>query len=223
IAPRDYCARAADGPLYGPRPLGLSHAPGRRACRCASPHAGRARPRAAGGRSARVNRTFQDRLVNELRVAGITTLDPANAYLSARFIPEYNATFQCVPANPASAFVALGAVDLDQILCHEEERVVAADNTVSIGGAVLQVMRQPGRRTCAGRRVLVRRHLSRAASIWVGTHCLGRYPAAPARCRDRRQAIQPVEAAGAVDAQNAPTAPWKTQKPRFPQLPPASL
>jgi len=176
----------------------------------------------ARGRSERLNRTFQDRLVNELRVAQITTLETANTYLRDRFLSEYNATFQCAPSNPASAFVALGAVDVDQILCHEEERVVAADNTVSMSGSVLQVARQPGRRTCAGRRVLVRRHLSGTFSIWVGAPCLGRYPASLERPRDRRRAVQPMAAAGAVDAKNAPTAPWKTLKPRFPQLPQAS-
>jgi transposase len=177
----------------------------------------------ARGRSERLNRTFQDRLVNELRVAKITTRDTANAYLRERFVPEYNATFSCPPATPASAFVALGSVDLDQILCHQEERVVAPDNTVTMDGRALQVARQPGRRTCAGRRVVVRRHLSGAYSIWAGAHCLGQYPAGLERPRDRRRAVQPVEAAGAVDAKTASTAPWKTPKARFPQLPQASL
>jgi hypothetical protein len=42
----------------------------------------------ARGRSERANRTLQDRLVNELRVAGITTLDAANAYLRDVFLPQ---------------------------------------------------------------------------------------------------------------------------------------
>ena len=171
---------------------------GRALARLGIEHIGAYSPQARG-RSERLNRTFQDRLVNELRVAKITTLETANAYLRERFVPDYNATFQCAPAHPASAFVALGRVDLDQLLCHEEARVVAADNTVSMDGYVFQVARQPGRRTCAGRRVVVRRHLSGAFSIWLGTHCLGRYPAGLARPRDRRRAVQPLAAAGAVD------------------------
>ena len=78
----------------------------------------------ARGRSERLNRTFQDRLVNELRVAKVTTVVTANRYLRDRFIPDYNATFSCAPADPASAFVDLGAIDLEQILCHQDERVV---------------------------------------------------------------------------------------------------
>lgn len=130
---------------------------------------------AARGRSERVNRTLQDRLVNELRVAGITTVAAANRYLRERFLPAFNTEFARPPTDPASAFVPLGRVDLDQLLCVEEERVVGRDNVVVIAGLALQVAKQPGRRSCAGLRVLVRRHLDGQYSLWYGARCLGRY------------------------------------------------
>jgi hypothetical protein len=129
----------------------------------------------ARGRSERANGTLQGRLVNELRVAGITTLAAANRYPQERFIPDYNATFSHPPADPASAFVPVGQHNLEQILCHEEERVVARDNTVSVGTLVLHTSKQRGRRSCAGLRVVVRRHLDGRHSIWWGPRCLGRY------------------------------------------------
>ncbi len=125
----------------------------------------------ARGRSERVNRTLQDRLVNELRAAGIQTIAAANHYVDQHFIPLYNATFGRPPADPASAFVAPGRTDLDQILCHEEERIVARDNTVVLDRLVLAIPRQPGRRSCAGLRVLVRRHLDGRLSVWCGRRC----------------------------------------------------
>jgi transposase len=131
----------------------------------------------ARGRSERANGTLQGRLVNELRVAEIATVVAANRYLRERFLPDYNATFTHPPADPASAFVPIGAADLDQILCHEEERVVARDNTVSLDGLPLQIDKQRGRRTCAGLRVVVRRHLDGRLSIWWGPRCLGVYAA----------------------------------------------
>ncbi len=131
----------------------------------------------ARGRSERTNGTLQGRLVNELRVAQITTLPAANRYLRERFIPDYNARFTRAPVDPASAFVAVGRHDLEQILCHEEERVVARDNTVSFAGLVFQLDKQRGRRSCAGLRVLVRRHLDGTHSIWWGPRCLGRFSA----------------------------------------------
>ena len=97
----------------------------------------------ARGRSERLNRTFQDRLVNELRVARITTLEAANRYLAETFVPQHNATFSCALRDPASAFVPLGPVDLETILCHEEARVVARDNTVCLERQVLH--RRPAR------------------------------------------------------------------------------
>jgi len=137
----------------------------------------------ARGRSERANGTLQGRLVNELRLAEIRTVPAANRYLRERFLPELNAEFGRPPADPTSAFVAVGAHDLDQILCHEEERVVARDNTVPLGAVVLQIDKQRGRRTCAGLRVLVRRHLDGRHSIWWGPRCLGRFTATgrPAR------------------------------------------
>src|SRR5207244_237593 len=79
------------------------------------------------------------------------------------------------PAEPASAFVPLGRVDLDQILCVEDERTVGRDNVVTADRVPLQLAKQPGRRTCAGLRVLVRRHVSGQHSVWYGARCLGRY------------------------------------------------
>src|SRR5438034_8737345 len=129
----------------------------------------------ARGRSERVNRTLQDRLVNQLRVAGIATVVAANRYLRACFLPAFNAELARPPADPTSAVVPLGRVNLGQILCLEESRVVGRDNVVTTGGLPLQLAKQPGRRTCAGLRVLLRRHLDGRHSVWWGTRCLGQY------------------------------------------------
>jgi len=131
----------------------------------------------ARGRSERMNGTLQGRLVNELRVAGITTVAAANRYLRERFLPDFNAEFAHPPADPVPAFVALGRVDLEQILCHQDARVVARDNTVVLDGVVLQLAKQPGRRSCAGLHVLVRRHLDGRHSVWLGSRRLGLYDA----------------------------------------------
>ena len=131
----------------------------------------------ARGRSERVNRTLQDRLVNELRLAGIRTVAAANRYLRTRFIRAFNAEFGRPPAERRSAFVPLGRIDLEQILCVEAERVVGRDNVIAADGVALQLGKQPGRRTCAGLHVLVRRHLNGDHSVWYGSRCLGRYDA----------------------------------------------
>src|SRR5215468_2937405 len=141
----------------------------------------------ARGRSERMNGTLPGRLVNELRRAGITTLAAANRYVRERFLPDFNAEFARPPAEPTPAFVPLGPVDLEQILCHQDERTVARDNTVTLDGVVLQLAKQAGRRSCAGLRVLVRRHLSGQHSVWHGTRRLGLFD-------PRGRAVIPVAA-----------------------------
>jgi hypothetical protein len=132
----------------------------------------------ARGRVERLNRTLQGRLVNELRVAGITTLEAANAYLREQFIADYNSEFSRPPTDPASAFVPVGeAVDLDHLLAEDGERLVGRDNVVPFEGLALQLAKQPGRRSCTGLRVLVRRHLTGEHTVWRGPQCLGRYDA----------------------------------------------
>jgi transposase len=171
----------------------------------------------ARGRSERLNRTFQDRLVNELRVAGITTLAAANAYLRDVFVPHHNATFSHAPRDPEPAWVPIGDCDLDQVLCHEEARVVSPDNTVRLDRLVLQVAKQPGRRTCAGLAVVVRRHLDGRHSVWRGPQRLGHFDAAG----------RPVDAAVPMERRRSrPSTRPLDRRPKTlagPQRPPASL
>jgi transposase len=129
----------------------------------------------ARGRSERMNRTLQDRLVNELRAAGITALEAANAYLRERYLPTHNQELAVEPSDPASAFVDLGYVDLDEVFFEEAVRTVGKDNTAGVDGILLQIDKQSGRRTCAGLAVQVRRHLHGGYTIRRGTQLLGAY------------------------------------------------
>ncbi len=147
----------------------------------------------ARGRGERLNRTLQDRLVNELRVAGIRTLAEANRYLERTFLPDYNTRFARPPADPASGFAPLGHVDLDQYLCVEGRRRVNRDNTVVLGKTVLQIPKQPGRRSCERRLVLVRHHLQGGYSVHLGSRVLARYDRL-GRLRPLAPPLQPVPA-----------------------------
>jgi hypothetical protein len=131
----------------------------------------------ARGRSERMNRTLQDRLVNELRAAGITTLEAANTYLRERYLPTHNQELAKEPSDPASAFVELGDVNLDEIFFEEAVRTVGKDNTVGVDGLLIQIDKQAGRRTCAGLAVQVRRHLHGGYTVRRGTQLLGAYDA----------------------------------------------
>lgn len=84
----------------------------------------------AKGRVERVNKTLQDRLVKELRLEGIDTIDTANAFLPT-FIEQFNAKFAKEPTNPTDLHRPLSELDdLDEILTWQEDRTVSRSLTV---------------------------------------------------------------------------------------------
>lgn len=93
----------------------------------------------ARGRAERINQTFQDRLVAELRLRGITTAHVATTYLNKVFIPRYR--FGMLPEDDKPAWRRLGPeIDLRHILCRRVVRTVNKDNTVSVDGQILQIL-----------------------------------------------------------------------------------
>src|SRR6202034_121892 len=93
----------------------------------------------ARGRSERAFGTLQDRLPKELRLAGVTGIEAANAFIREVYLPAHNARFAVEPAGEGSAFTPIPGVDLDEILCVEEERQVGQDNCVSYRTLKLQI------------------------------------------------------------------------------------
>lgn len=96
----------------------------------------------AKGRIERLWQTFQDRLIKEMRLAGIDSLEQANIFLET-FIPAYNQRFAKPPRDPQSAWRLLPPqLDLDRLFSTSTERKVRADHTISYRGVVLQILRQ---------------------------------------------------------------------------------
>lgn len=109
----------------------------------------------AKGRVERRNGVLQDRLVKELRLAGISDLDQANQFLEKRFLPELNRRFWVKPVQKADAHGAVPR-DLAQILSWEEERVVQRDWTVAWQGRCFQIQADHEALCLVGRSVTVR-------------------------------------------------------------------
>ena len=129
----------------------------------------------ARGRSERAFRTLQDRLPKELALAGITTVAAANLYLRETYIGMHNARFATAAGQPGSAFVPVPGVDLREVLCHEEERVVGHDNTVVLHKIRLQIPPSPLRAHYVKATVRVRRYADGCHAIFHGPRCIGRY------------------------------------------------
>jgi transposase len=126
----------------------------------------------AKGRVERLFGTLQDRLVVEMRLAGVTTLAAANAFLPG-FLARFNARFAVAAAEPETVYRPLDPEhDPWQICCLGYERVVANDDTIGFGGRRLQLHPPAGRASLARATVAVREHLDGSLSVWHGAHRL---------------------------------------------------
>jgi transposase len=128
----------------------------------------------ARGRMERLFGTLQKRLPQELRLAGITTIEAANRFLAERFVPAHNARFAVAAAEPGSAFVPF-AGDLAEILSVQEERIVGNDNCVRYQGRSLQIPAQRHRHHFVKVKVRVHAYADGRLAVFHGPRCLARY------------------------------------------------
>ena len=118
----------------------------------------------AKGRIERLFGALQDRLVTELRMAGIQTKEAANAFLPD-FIARYNARFAKPAAHPEPVDRSWPpGLDPDTIFCFKYLRTVANDHTVALGRDLLQIL--PDGRSYAKARVEIHEHLDGTISVF---------------------------------------------------------
>lgn len=133
----------------------------------------------AKGRIERLWGTLQDRLVAELRLAGLTTVAAASAFLPA-FTEAFNARFARPPADTVPAWRPLPrGLDLARICSLYTEATVLNDNTVHSQGVTLQIPPGPGGRGYAKARVEVRQLLDGTWRVYYHDRLIAT-PAAPA-------------------------------------------
>jgi transposase len=159
----------------------------------------------ARGRSERMFGTLQGRLPQELRLAGIATMDAANRFLEQRFIPEHNRRFRVAPAEPDTAFMPYTGRDLADILCIQEERTVGNDNTVRYLNRILQIPADRHRRHYVKCQVRVHEYPDGSLALFHGPRCLARYD------RDGKLADQTTRPAPNAARRAAPVDLWTTQ------------
>lgn len=120
----------------------------------------------AKGRVERQFQTAQDRLVKGLRVAGVRTLEEANAYLETEYLPWWNKTLIVRPANVDDAHRPLGKEhDLAAILSHVEQRQVTNDYTIRWDGKLYQIDRRDVRPGMRKARVRVEQRLDETIAV----------------------------------------------------------
>ena len=178
-----------------------------------------ARSPQAKGRVERLFGTLQDRLVVELRLAGVSTLEAANAFL-ATYLPRFNAQFAVPPASSQSAYRPLEPTqELAAICCFKYARAVAADHTVTFGPQRLQVLPGPTRRSYAHASVEVHERLDGSLAVYYGGQCLQTTAAPPEAPLLRARKRRALAASAPPPASAGPVAPDAGRTAARPDLP----
>jgi len=142
----------------------------------------------AKGRVERLWGTLQDRLVAELRLEGVTTIEAANAFLPD-FLERHNARFAVPAADAEPAWRPWpDGLSSEAVFCFHYPRRVGRDNTISWAGGGLALPQRNDGRSWAGRTVILQERLD--GSLWVSHEgrCVpvGPAPASPGQLRARR-------------------------------------
>jgi transposase len=151
----------------------------------------------AKGRVERLWGTLQDRLVSELRLAGATTVDEANAVLAV-FRADHNRRFAVRPAEVTPAWRAVRrGTDLERICSFHYAATVLNDNTVRLEGMVIDIPPGPRKRSYAGVRIELRQFLDGGWRVYRGDTLIATAaPTAPGELRAlRRHRRRPPSAA----------------------------
>jgi hypothetical protein len=131
----------------------------------------------ARGRSERMFGTLQGRLPKDLRLAGIRTVEAANAWLKAHYIAEHNAAFAIKAEQQGTAFAADRHEAWREALCVIEDRTVANDNTIAWSGRRLQLPQSRLRPHFVKAVVRVHEYPDGTVSVFFGPHRLATFAA----------------------------------------------
>mgnify|MGYP001022541737 CR=1 FL=1 len=170
----------------------------------------------AKGRIERLWETLQSRLPVELDIAGMTSMEEANAFLAA-FIKKYNEKFAVEPKEPQAAYRKLeDDINLNYILCIKENRQVDNGSTFSYGGVYYRVIHNgkmmpiiPKAKITVLKSTLFGLKVQYSGSIY-DVEVLESLPlkdVAPKRPRQPRKPMAPAE-----------NHPWRTKTTKFPTI-----
>jgi hypothetical protein len=131
----------------------------------------------AKGRIERLFGTLQDRLIAELKLAGISTIEAANAFLETTFIADFNQRFGVAPRDSQQAWRRVPqGLDCDRIISFHYRATVGNDNTVKLGGIVIDIPEGPRRRSYAKAKVEVRQLLDGSWRVYYGEDLIATQP-----------------------------------------------
>jgi hypothetical protein len=135
----------------------------------------------AKGRIERLFGTLQDRLIAELSLQRVQTLEAANCFLKI-FIPRFNRRFAICPQESEKAWRKVPPeLDLDRMISFRYRSVVGNDNSVRIGGLILDLPPGPHRRSYAKAQLEVRQLLNGSWRVYYQDQVIAKHPSTELR------------------------------------------
>jgi transposase len=121
----------------------------------------------AKGRVERGHGTHQDRLIKKMRLQKIASYEAANEFLAKGYLEQHNAKYAVTAREPADYHLRVPPrMDLEQVFCVEEERIVSPDWVVQYDRRWLQIEEAQKVRVDRGAGVTVREHRDGSVSLW---------------------------------------------------------
>jgi len=166
----------------------------------------------AKGRVERLFGVLQDRLIAEMGLLGLKDIHQANHFLHQTFIEDYNRRFARPPQDAQPAWRKLPqGLDLDKVISFRYQAVVLNDNTVRLGGLIIDIPEGPKHRGYAKAKVEVRQLLDGSWRVYYHDKLIARHQTTPLKepIKARRRRKNRTKAANEVTwiyLQSAPQA-----------------
>jgi hypothetical protein len=122
----------------------------------------------AKGRVERCNQTMQDRLVKDMRLAGISSIEAANQHLrTSSFLAKHNAKFSKQAAQKGNAHAEAQSYDLDDVFSTKEVRVLANDYTIVFNKRIFQLHAEQRTIIRPKNEIVVKIRLDGSMRLWI--------------------------------------------------------
>lgn len=182
----------------------------KRACRELDIEIIYARSPQAKGRVERSNKTHQDRLVKELRLAGISTIQEANKFIQEVYLPKHNARYTVLASKEGNVHRGLTGVNLESIFCIKSKRVVQNDFTLQYKRRILQLEREQLAVIRPKESIIVSEHFDGTLSLSIRSIGLSFLELS---IRPQKEQPAPKQWVPQKPATNHPWRIWNTSKP----------
>jgi len=167
----------------------------------------------AKGRVERTNGTFQDRLIKEMRLEGIKTIEEGNWFLEEVFLQKYNEKFNVSPKKEEDLHRRIPEdIVLEEVLCFEESRQVQNDWTVRWMNRFFQLAKRNEALGLVKQKITVREKLDGTIQLVYKGHTLA-FEELPERPEKMTVKVKQL-AKNRKPWKPAPDHPWKTYRPR---------